>query len=156
MIAVVQRVTEAKVQVEGRIVGQIGEGMLVLLAVEREDTGEQVKWIAQKLATLRIFRQGDKYFDADVSQIGGSILLVSNFTVAAETRQGRRPSLSAAAEPEKAQQLFDDVVGAVRALGVRTETGQFRASMLVSLTNDGPVTFIVDSKDRSLASHASP
>ena len=146
MIAVVQRVSEAKVEVAGEIVGQIGEGMLVLLAVEREDTAEQVKWMASKLATLRIFRNGDKYFDADVSQIGGSVLLVSNFTVAAETRQGRRPSLSGAADPEKGKELFDEVVAAVRALGVRTETGQFRASMLVSLTNDGPVTFIVDSK----------
>jgi D-tyrosyl-tRNA(Tyr) deacylase len=146
MIAVVQRVTSAKVEVEGGIVGQIGEGMLVLLAVEREDTSEQAKWMAQKLATLRIFRNGDKYFDADVAQIGGSILLVSNFTVAAETRQGRRPSLSGAADPEKGKELFDEVVAAVSALGIRTETGQFRASMLVSLTNDGPVTFIVDSK----------
>jgi D-tyrosyl-tRNA(Tyr) deacylase len=146
MIAVVQRVTSAKVEVEGSIVGQIGEGMLVLLAVEREDTSEQVKWMAQKLAGFRIFRNGEKYFDADVAQIGGSILLVSNFTVAAETRQGRRPSLSGAADPEKGKELFDEVVAAVRALGIRTETGQFRASMLVSLTNDGPVTFIVDSK----------
>ena len=145
MIAVVQRVTEAKVEVAGQIVGQIGPGMLVLLAVETGDTGEQVKWMAQKLATLRIFRRDEKYFDADVLQAGGSMLMVSNFTVAAETRQGRRPSLSAAAEPEVAQKLFDETVEAVRALGVPVATGQFRASMLVSLTNDGPATFIVRS-----------
>ena len=126
MIAVVQRVSEASVTVDGEVVGRIGPGLLVLAAVHRTDTDSDITWTANKLAGLRIFRNGDKYFDADVKQAGGSILLVSNFTVAANTREGRRPSFIAAAE---------------------TETGRFGADMLVSLVNDGPVTVIVDSTE---------
>ena len=145
MIAVVQRVTEASVVVEGETVGKIGAGLVVLAAVHRSDTEADVTWTANKLAGLRIFRNGDKYFDADVKQIGGSILLVSNFTVAANTREGRRPSFIAAAETERGRELFDQLVATVRGLGVSVETGRFGADMLVSLVNDGPVTVIVDS-----------
>lgn len=152
MIAVVQRVTEAKVDVDGETVGRIGAGLLVLAAVHRTDTDADVAWTANKLAGLRIFRNGDKYFDADVKQVGGSILLVSNFTVAAATREGRRPSFSAAAETEMGRTLFDKLVDAVRALGVPVETGKFGAEMLVSLANDGPVTVIVDSSGRASSS----
>ena len=148
MIAVVQRVAEASVVVEGETVGRIGPGLLVLAAVHRADTAADVTWTANKLAGLRIFRNGDKYFDADVKQVGGSILLVSNFTVAANTREGRRPSFIAAAETERGRELFDQLVDAVRGLGVPVETGRFGADMLVSLVNDGPVTVIVDSTAR--------
>lgn len=145
MICVVQRVTEAKVEVDGQTVGRIGPGMLVLAAVEREDSAEDVQWTANKLVGLRIFRSGDKHFDVDVKQAGGSVLLVSNFTVAGATRKGRRPSFDAAAGPEAGRKLFDDLVAAVRALGVEVQTGVFGADMKVSLTNDGPATFLVRS-----------
>jgi D-aminoacyl-tRNA deacylase len=147
MIAVVQRVLEAKVVVSNETVGAIGPGMLVLAAVERDDTPADVEWTANKLAALRIFSNGDKYFDLDVKQVGGSILLVSNFTVAAETRRGRRPSLDNAASPDKGRELFDQLVAAIRNLGVPVATGQFGADMQVTLSNDGPVTFLVKSRE---------
>lgn len=146
MIAVVQRVLEAKVTVDGQVVGQIAHGLAVLVAVHRDDTAADAHWMAGKLVGLRIFRQGDKHFDADVRQAGGAILLVSNFTVAGQTRRGRRPSLEAAAGPERGQTLFDQLVREVSALGVPTATGRFGADMQVLLVNDGPVTFIVDSR----------
>jgi len=144
MIAIVQRVTRASVTVAGRTVGQIGPGMLVLAAVEAADTDAEITWTANKLATLRIFRNADKHFDLDLLQAKGQMLLVSNFTVAAETAKGRRPSLSNAAPPERGREMFDKLVAAVRGLGVPVETGEFGADMLVELANDGPVTFIVE------------
>jgi len=150
MIAVVQRVLEAAVTVDGETVGRIGPGLLALVAVRKSDTDAEVAWMAGKLTSLRIFRSTDglKHFDMDVKAAGGAVLLVSNFTVAGRTRQGRRPSLDDAAPPEKARELFDALVAAVRATGVVTETGRFAADMKVSLVNDGPVTFIVDSSNR--------
>jgi D-aminoacyl-tRNA deacylase len=150
MIAVVQRVLAAHVSVANEIVGQIGPGLVVLAAVEASDTDADVTWTANKLAGLRIFRNGDKHFDLDVKQSGGSILLVSNFTVAAETKRGRRPSLDNAAPPDKARALFDQLVAAVQAQGIPTATGQFAADMQVTLTNDGPSTFLVKSREDSI------
>ena len=147
MIAVVQRVTEASVTVAGEVVGRIGPGLVALVAVHETDEPADVTWTASKLVALRIFRNAEKHFDLDVRQSAGSILLVSNFTVAAETRKGRRPSFDAAAAPEKGRALFDALVEAVRGLGVPVETGRFGADMTVALTNDGPVTVIVKSKD---------
>ena len=147
MIAVVQRVLEARVRVADRIVGEIGPGMAVLAAVHKTDTTDDVNWMAQKLVAMRILRNADRHFDLDVRQINGSILLVSNFTVAAATRQGRRPSLDAAADPATGRKLFDDFITAVIAQGVSVATGEFGADMRVELVNDGPVTFIVDSRD---------
>ena len=129
------------------MVGRIGPGLLALVAVHRTDTPDDIAWTASKLATLRIFRNADRHFDLDVRQSGGSILLVSNFTVAAATRHGRRPSLDAAADPDTGRKLFDDLVTAVKSLDVPVATGQFGADMQISLTNDGPVTVIVDSRD---------
>ncbi len=146
MIAVVQRVTEAAVRVGEEEVGRIGAGLLVLAAVHKADAEADVAWLAAKLATLRIFRNGDKHFDLDVKQAGGSVLLVSNFTVAAATRQGRRPSFDAAADPARGRALFDQLVEAVGALGVSVETGRFGTDMQVTIVNDGPVTVIVDSR----------
>ena len=148
MIAVVQRVLEAKVVVEGRVVGEIGQGLLVLASVEKDDTAADVEWTAAKLATLRIFRSQDdqKHFDRDVKQVGGSILLVSNFTVSGDTKKGRRPGLERAAEPKRGRELFSLLVEAVKAQGVPVATGEFGADMKVTLTNDGPVTFLVNSK----------
>lgn len=147
MIAVVQRVLEAAVYVEGQPVGQIAGGLLALVAVCADDAPADVEWMARKLVGLRIFRDGDKHFDLDVKQAGGSILLVSNFTVAAQTRQGRRPSFDSAADPQLAAQLFDSLINAVRSAGVPTQTGQFGANMQVHLINDGPATFILDSAE---------
>jgi D-tyrosyl-tRNA(Tyr) deacylase len=147
MIAVVQRVTGASVVVDGGTVGEIGVGLLVLAAVQVEDTMDDVQWMANKLATLRIFRNGEKHFDLDVTQVGGSVLLVSNFTVAGKTKHGRRPSFDGAAKPDVGRKLFDDLVGAVKSLGIPVGTGEFGADMKVSLSNEGPATFIVNSKE---------
>ncbi len=148
MISVVQRVTEASVVVDGRTVGQINLGLLALVAVHRTDADADVAWTANKLCTLRIFRGVDKHFDLDVKQAGGAVLLVSNFTVAARTRQGRRPSFDDAADPEAGRRMFHQLVEAVGALGVPVQTGEFGADMRVSLVNDGPVTVIADSRGR--------
>jgi D-tyrosyl-tRNA(Tyr) deacylase len=150
MIAVVTRVISAAVEVDGRTVGQIGHGLLVLAAVCRDDTDADLQWMSEKLVSLRVFRDesGEKHFDRDVRQVGGSLLLVSNFTVAAATAKGRRPSLDAAMPPAEASQVFARFVEMVRQQGVTVETGQFGASMRVSSVNDGPVTFIVDSRRR--------
>lgn len=153
MIVIVQRVLEAKVEVEGEAVGAIGPGLVALTAVVKGDTERELEWTAAKIAGLRIFRDagGEKHFDRDVREVGGSILLVSNFTVSAATRQGRRPSLDRAAEPAVAQPMFEKFVEAVRRQGVNVQTGRFAADMKVSLVNDGPATFILDSGSASPA-----
>jgi len=145
VLAVVQRVTSASVSVAGEIVGQIDAGLLALVAVVKGDTQSDVDWTARKLVGLRIFRNCDKHFDLDVTQVGGKILLVSNFTVAAATRQGRRPGFDAAADPQTGRLWFDALVQATRATGVPVETGQFGADMQIALVNDGPVTVLLDS-----------
>ncbi|HWE96794.1 MAG TPA: D-aminoacyl-tRNA deacylase [Tepidisphaeraceae bacterium] len=147
MLCVVQRVLRASVEVDGETVGEIGPGLLALVAVTQSDGPEQVAWIARKLAGLRIFRNGDKHFDLDASQSGGGILLVSNFTVSAATRQGRRPSFDAAADPDTGRKFFDALTQGVRATGVPVATGRFGADMKVELVNDGPATFILDSEE---------
>lgn len=148
MIAVVQRVVEARVTVAGAVVGEIGEGLLALVSVVREDTDDDIKWMAAKLTALRIFRDatGEKHFDRTVADVGGGILLVSNFTTAADTKKGRRPSFDAAAAPEVGRVMFDRLIQAVRATGVPTAIGEFGGDMRVALTNDGPATFIVNSR----------
>jgi D-aminoacyl-tRNA deacylase len=153
MITVVQRVSEAKVMVAGEVVGAIGPGLLALAAVVRGDTERDIEWTAAKLAVLRIFRSDGKHFDKDVKETGGSILLVSNFTVAASTRQGRRPSLDRAAEPAVAEAMFTRLVEATRAQGMTVATGKFAADMKVSLVNDGPATFILDSGNGATATN---
>jgi D-aminoacyl-tRNA deacylase len=148
MICVIQRVSEANVAVAGQAVARIGAGMVVLVSVHATDHDEDVAWTARKLSSLRIFAEGARNFERDVMEIGGSILLISNFTVAAETSKGRRPSLSAAASPEIGRGKFDRLVAAVRALVPQTQTGQFGADMQVSLVNDGPVTFLLNSREK--------
>jgi D-tyrosyl-tRNA(Tyr) deacylase len=145
MITIVQRVSEAKVTVAGEVVGAIGPGLLALAAVVKGDTDKDIDWTATKLAALRIFRSDGKHFDKDVKESGGAVLLVSNFTVAASTRQGRRPSLDRAAEPAVAEAMFAKLVEATRAQGVTVATGKFAADMKITLVNDGPATFILDS-----------
>lgn len=147
MRAVVQRVSEARVTVADRTVGEIGGGLCALVAIERDDQPPDVDWMAAKLLGLRVFRHGEKHFDRSVVETGGAILLVSNFTVAADTRKGRRPSLDGAAAPERAKELFDLLVEAVRRGGIPIATGEFGGDMRVTLTNDGPATLILDSRD---------
>ena len=147
MISVIQRVQRASVTVGEETVGEIETGMLVLVAVHATDEESDITWTARKLVSLRIFPHHGQNFDRDVTEIGGSILLVSNFTVAAETAKGRRPSLGSAAAPEVGRVKFDQLLAAVRGSGVKTETGRFGANMQVALVNDGPVTIVLDSRD---------
>lgn len=144
MIAVIQRVLSASVEVAGEIVGRIDRGLLVLAAIEPGDTPGQLGWMANKIVGLRIFQNGDKHFDVDLKQIGGGILLVSQFTLAADCSQGRRPSFIGAAKPDEAQRLFAHFVELVKATGIPVQTGMFGTDMKVSLVNDGPATFILD------------
>ena len=148
MICVVQRVNQGSVEIEGQIVARIQRGMVVLAAVHATDQEPDIAWTARKLAGLRIFADGQRNFERDVREIGGSILLVSNFTVAADARKGRRPSFDSAADPRIGREKFDQLIAAIRALGAIAETGQFGADMQVSLVNDGPVTFLLDSRKR--------
>ncbi len=145
MRAVVQRVSAASVTVEGRKVGTIGPGLLVLLGVARGDTEKDGEYLAEKLAGLRIFEDEEEKMNRSVAQIGGSILLVSQFTLYGDVRHGRRPSFTQAAPPEEANRLYEDLAQKLREKGLTVETGQFQAHMEVSLVNDGPVTILLDS-----------
>ncbi|HEX8521592.1 MAG TPA: D-aminoacyl-tRNA deacylase [Tepidisphaeraceae bacterium] len=147
MISVIQRVSQASVTVHGETIGRIGSGLLSLTSVAADDDGRDIEWTVQKLISLRIFRNGEKHFDQDVREVGGAILVVSNFTVASDARRGRRPSFDPAAPPQVAEGMFKKLVDAIRATGIPTETGRFAADMLVSLVNDGPATFIINSRD---------
>lgn len=146
MKAVVQRVSRAAVRVEGEIVGQIGRGVLVLVAVERGDTLADAHAIARKLAGLRMF-PGDKPMDRSLTDIDGAALVISQFTLAGTVRKGRRPSFDRAEDPQRAEQLYLAVVDELRAHGIPTETGRFAANMQVELVNDGPVTLLIFAQD---------
>lgn len=151
MICVVQRVLEASVEVDLRTVGAIGAGLLVLASIERDDTAAELEWTVNKLITLRIFRCCEKHFHIDVQQAGGSLLLVSNFTVAAATRAGRRPSFDPAMPPAQAEPMFERFLQIARATGVPVQTGKFGADMKIRSINDGPTTFLVRSDPKTTA-----
>lgn len=146
MRAVVQRVKYAYVDVEGERVGQIRSGFMVLLGVMEGDTEKDVDYIAKKIAGLRVFEDEQDKMNLSVKDIGGSVLLVSQFTLAGDARHGNRPSFSAAARPEDAEPLCEKVRLALDAAGIPVETGRFRTHMEVSLLNDGPVTILLDSR----------
>jgi D-tyrosyl-tRNA(Tyr) deacylase len=146
MKAVVQRVTHASVEIDARIVGQIDAGMLVLLGVAEGDGEDDVHYMVEKITTLRMFNDAHGKMNLALGDVGGALLLVSQFTLLADLRKGRRPGFDGAAPPEAARQSYDLVVEGVRRRGIRVETGQFGAHMRVLLRNDGPVTFIVDSR----------
>ena len=146
MRAVVQRVTEASVTVEGKTVGSIGSGLMVLLGVEQGDTEKDGAYLAEKLAGLRIFEDEAEKMNLSVQQVGGSILLVSQFTLLGDVRHGKRPSFTQAAPPREADALYEDLADRLRQKGIPVETGQFQAHMEVSLVNDGPVTILLDSR----------
>ena len=145
MRAVLQRVTEARVEVAGQIAGEIGAGLLVLLAVARADTTDDADYLAEKIANLRIFDDDEGKMNRSLLDRAGAMLVVSQFTLYGDARRGRRPSYSEAAEPETANQLYEYFVERVRGLGLKVETGVFQAMMKVTLTNDGPVTILLDS-----------
>jgi D-tyrosyl-tRNA(Tyr) deacylase len=142
--AVVQRVTRAAVSVDGRVMGAIDRGLVVLLGVRQGDTASEADWLADKVASLRIFEGPGGKFDRGLEDVGGAILVVSQFTLYGDARKGRRPSFAAAAEPGLAEALYERFVARLRAAGWTVATGVFAASMAVELVNDGPVTLIVD------------
>ncbi|MGI2170109.1 D-aminoacyl-tRNA deacylase [Shewanella sp. MF05960] len=141
MIALIQRVKRASVTVDDEVIGKIDQGLLVLLGVEREDDAEKMAKLATKVMKYRVFSDDDGKMNLNVSQVGGQLLVVSQFTLAADTGRGLRPSFSCAATPEQAKQLYLDFVDFCRQQGIETQTGQFGADMQVELLNDGPVTF---------------
>ena len=148
MRAVLQRVVSAEVTVEGRQVGAIGAGLLVLLGVETGDGPADVAYTADKIADLRCFADQDDRMNRSVVEVGGRVLVVSQFTLCADTRKGQRPSFDTAAPPAEARLLYEDVVRQLRVRGLTVETGEFQAMMAVRLVNDGPVTLLVDSRKR--------
>ena len=137
--------SRAQVTVNGRIAGEITLGLLVLLGVGREDTESDVNYLADKIAGLRIFQDADEKMNLSVVDVGGSVLVVSQFTLYGDVRRGRRPSFDAAAAPDAAQRLYELFVERIRAAGLRCETGRFQEMMQVELVNDGPVTILLDS-----------
>jgi D-tyrosyl-tRNA(Tyr) deacylase len=145
MRAVIQRVTYAKVEVEGEIRGEIGPGVLVLLGITKTDTPAEADFLASKTVHLRIFNDAAGKMNRSLLETGGAMLAVSQFTLYGDCRKGRRPSFDDAAPAEQARQLYEGFVQAVRQLGVGVETGVFQAHMAVTLLNDGPVTLIVES-----------
>jgi len=146
MRAVIQRVKEARAEVEGEVVGRIGEGMLIFLGAGKEDTGEDARYLADKAIALRIFEDTEGKMNLSVIDTGGQVLVVSQFTLYGDCRKGRRPSFDKAAPPELAEELYELFVREIRERGVRVETGRFRAMMDVHLINRGPVTLMLDSK----------
>ena len=146
MRAVVQRVSRARVSVDGWTTGDIGLGLLVLLGVAHDDAETDVNYMADKIAGLRIFEDVDGKMNRSILDVGGSVLAVSQFTLYGDVRRGKRPSFDAAAPPEDARRLYELLVERIRAAGLRCETGRFQAMMQVELVNEGPVTILLDSK----------
>ena len=146
MRAVVQRVQQSSVKTNGEIVGRIGQGLLVLLGVAKGDGSKDVDYLVNKILNLRIFEDEDGKMNQSLLEIGGELLAVSQFTLLADCRKGRRPSFIAAAEPEKATELYETFIERVRQKGVAVQTGRFGAMMEVALINDGPVTIIIESR----------
>jgi D-tyrosyl-tRNA(Tyr) deacylase len=147
MKAVVQRVTEARVSVDGEVVGVIETGLMVLLGVGREDRSAHVNWLADKLVNLRVFEDAGGRMNRSLLDVGGQMLVVSQFTLLGDCRKGRRPSFVAAAPPDTANHLYEAFVARVALSGIQVQTGRFRATMQVGLINDGPVTLIVETPE---------
>jgi len=148
MIAVLQRVTTGKVKIGDRIVGDIDNGLVILLGVHRDDKEEDIIFLADKVIGLRIFNDNNGKMNISLQDADGSVLVISQFTLCGDWRKGRRPSFTKAADPDKGKLLYDGFIDAVRSRGINVETGEFGAAMDVSLVNSGPVTFVLDSHDR--------
>lgn len=150
MIAVTQRVSEASVTIEGKIKSQIAKGLLVLLGIEETDSLEDIEWLAGKIVNLRIFNDADGVMNVSVKDVGGDIIVVSQFTLHASTKKGNRPSYIKAAKPEIAIPLYEKFIEVISTqLGKPVFTGEFGADMKVALINDGPVTILIDTKNKS-------
>ena len=148
MRAVIQRVKEAAVSIEGKTVSAIGPGMLILLGVAEEDTDEDLSYLVKKASMMRIFSDAEDKMNRSLQDIGGEALIVSQFTLLADTKKGNRPAFTGAARPEKAIPMYEAFVARFIETGISVKTGEFGADMAVSLVNDGPVTIILDSKNR--------
>ncbi|MGD8493803.1 MAG: D-aminoacyl-tRNA deacylase [Desulfobacterales bacterium] len=151
MRAVVQRVRQSAVKVDDQVVGQIASGLLVLLGVARNDSAKDADYLVNKIIHLRIFEDAGGKMNQSLLDTGGELLAVSQFTLLADCRKGRRPSFIGAAEPEKATELFEAFVNGVRRQGIRVQTGRFGAMMAVHLVNDGPVTIVIESPQKAQA-----
>lgn len=149
MRALIQRVTDASVTVEGRITGQIGPGLMILVCAMQGDDTDTAAKLAARVAKLRIFRDEAGKMNRSLLDVGGAALVVSQFTLAADTRSGNRPGFSTAAPPDQGRALYEHFAGALRCLGIPVATGEFGADMQVALTNSGPVTIWMDSADRA-------
>ncbi|HKS72298.1 MAG TPA: D-aminoacyl-tRNA deacylase [Terriglobales bacterium] len=145
MRAVIQRVSRASVTVNGELTGRISRGLLVLLGVSRSDTEKDADYLADKIAGLRVFEDGGGKMNLSVSDVGGAVLAVSQFTLYGDARRGKRPSFDEAARPERARELYEYFVSRIRGAGLVCETGRFQEMMQVELVNDGPVTILIDS-----------
>ena len=148
MKAVVQRVTRASVSVKGNIAGEIGQGLVVFLGIARDDSEEDARYLANKIVNLRIFANEASKFALSALEIQAEILIVSQFTLLADSRKGRRPSFTEAAPPDRAKELYEFFINQVRSTGLKIETGLFQEHMLVEIYNDGPVTLLLESKNR--------
>ena len=140
MIGLLQRVSEARVTVDGKVIGEVGKGLLVLVCAQREDTEENAEKLAKKILAYRIFEDENGKMNKSISDVGGELLVVSQFTLAADTSRGLRPSFTPAAAPDVGERLYEHFVSAVRQSTLKVETGEFGAHMQVGLVNDGPVT----------------
>ena len=147
MKAVIQRVTSAKVEIDGKVIGEIGKGLLVLVCAVKGDTDEDLEYLVKKTPALRIFGDEQGKMNLSVADIRGELLVVSQFTLAASTRKGNRPSFEQAEEPGQAKKMYEELVRRLGEAGLPVRTGEFAAMMQVSLTNDGPVTIILDSRE---------
>ena len=148
MIAVLQRVTTGKVKIGDRIVGDIDNGLVILLGVHQDDKEEDIVFLADKVISLRIFNDNNGKMNISLQDAEGAVLVISQFTLCGDWRKGRRPSFTKAADPDKGKLLYDGFINAVRSRGINVETGEFGAAMEVSLVNSGPVTFVLDTHDR--------
>ena len=149
MIAVIQRVSESFVKIEGKVKSQIGLGLMVLLGIEDADQKDDIEWLSKKIVNLRIFPDENEVMNKSLHDVNGEILLISQFTLHASTKKGNRPSYIKAAKPDVAIPLYEQMIGALeQELGKEIGTGEFGADMKVSLINDGPVTIVIDSKNR--------
>lgn len=151
MRVLLQRVSRASVSVGGTVVGEIGKGLVLLVGIARDDTEADLDYLVDKIVNLRIFPDADGRFNVSALDVRADLLVVSQFTLHADTRKGRRPSFVAAAPPEQGQALFERFVGKLHATGLRAATGRFQEHMLVEVHNDGPVTIMLDSEDRRLS-----
>ncbi|MBQ9060711.1 MAG: D-tyrosyl-tRNA(Tyr) deacylase [Firmicutes bacterium] len=145
MRAVIQKVNKSSVTVEGELKGQIGAGFMVLIGVETGDTEKDAQYIADKITGLRVFEDEDDKLNLSIEDVGGQILAVSQFTLLADARKGRRPGFTKAARPEEANELYQSVISRIRDKGIHVEEGVFQTHMVVSIENDGPVTILLDS-----------